>query len=77
MTGIDWMAGTDWRWQGDLLLLGFSVGDRVQAAPHLDFWMAGDRYGNVEKIGAVYLHVRMDRSGELREIMPENVQTVV
>lgn len=26
------------------------VGDRVALAPHLDLWMAGVRFGNVERI---------------------------
>lgn len=60
----------------DLLLTEFHQGDRIEAAPHLDCWMAGDRYGTVESIGRVYLSVRMDRSGKLRKFVPENVDRI-
>lgn len=52
------------------------VGDRVQLLPHLDRVMAGDRFGTVEKVGKVYLHVRMDRSGTLYRVVPENVKEI-
>lgn len=59
--------------QGDLLLSQFEVGDRVETNPATDAWMSGDRYGEVVKIGRFYLHVKMDRSGKTRRIVPENI----
>ena len=63
--------------QGNLLLEQFAVGDRIELAPHLDRWMMGDRFGEVVKIGRLYLHVHMDRSGKTCHISPENARKVV
>ncbi len=45
-------------WTPDL-----NVGDRVEAAPHTDVWMMGDRFGTVVYIGRTFYRVKMDRSG--------------
>jgi hypothetical protein len=39
------------------------VGARVQAAPHTDVWMQGDRFGVVVYVGRTHYRVKMDRSG--------------
>jgi len=57
----------------DLLLLPFNVGDRVELAPHLDRWMMGDRFGEIVKIGRRYLHVKLDVSGKVLNVVPENI----
>ena len=62
--------------QEDMLLDMWHIGDRVELAPHLDAWMAGDRYGNVESKGRRYIHVRMDKSGKLRKVSPENLTRI-
>ena len=60
----------------DLLLLTFTVGDRVELAPHLDRWMMGDRFGEIVKIGRRYLHVQLDRSDKTINVVPENCTKV-
>lgn len=59
--------------QQNLLLSQYSVGDRVELHPATDAWMMGDRYGEVVKIGRFYLHIKMDRSGKVRKVVPENM----
>jgi hypothetical protein len=59
--------------QTNLLLSDFKIKDRVELHPATDAWMMGDRYGTVEKIGRFYLHVKMDRSGKVRKVSPENI----
>lgn len=59
--------------QGSLLLSQYNVGERVELHPATDAWMMGDRYGEIVKIGRFYLHVKMDRSGKTRKIVPENL----
>lgn len=59
--------------QGNLLLEQFSIGDRIELAPHLDRWMMGDRYGEIVEIGGRFLHVRMDASEKVVYVVPENV----
>lgn len=59
--------------QQNLLLSQYNVGDRVELHSATDAWMAGDRYGEVKKIGRFYLHIKMDRSGKTRKVVPENV----
>jgi hypothetical protein len=44
------------------------VGRRVEIHPRYDAWMAGDRFGEVVKVGRKYLHVKMDRSGKIRKV---------
>lgn len=53
------------------------VGDRVELHPATDAWMMGDRFGQVEKVGALLLHVRCDRSGKIRKLHPLNVGQVI
>jgi len=52
---------------------GYKIGDRIESAPHTDCWMMGDRYGDVVKIGRTYVHVKMDRSGKVRQFHPDNL----
>jgi hypothetical protein len=59
----------------DLLLLTFTVSDRIELAPHLDRWMMGDRFGEIVSIGRRYLHVQMD-SGKTINVVPENATKV-
>jgi hypothetical protein len=40
----------------------FKIGERVQLHPVTGAWMRGDRYGEVVKLGRLYIHVKMDRS---------------
>lgn len=61
----------------DLLLLMFNVGDRVELAPHLDRWMMGDRFGEIVKIGRRYLQVKLDVSGKVINVVPENIRSKV
>lgn len=58
---------------GNLLLTQFDVGDRIELSPATDAWMIGDRFGEVIRIGRFYLHVKMDTSGKVRKVVPENV----
>ena len=51
----------------------FYVGQRIQLHPATDAWMAGDRYGEIVKLGRTRVHIRMDRSGLVRLIAPVNV----
>lgn len=53
----------------------FPRGQRVEAAPHTDAWMKGDRMGTVERIGRrdLRIYVRMDRSGKLLSFVPSNL----
>ena len=62
--------------QTNILLDGFRIGDRVELAPHLDAWMAGDRYGEIEKGGLFFLHVRMDKIKKLLKVVPENLTRI-
>lgn len=57
-----------WRARG-----GFAATVRVELAPHLDAWMAGDRYGTIERVTPGTVHVRMDRSGKVRRIALSNL----
>jgi hypothetical protein len=59
--------------QTDLLLEQFEVGNRVELHPATDRWMRGDQLGTVAKLGRVYVHVRMDRSGQTIKVAPENL----
>lgn len=68
-----WLCGGEMTNQGNLFLSQYGVGDRVELAPHTDAWLAGDRYGEVIKIGRFYLHIKMDRSGKVRRMVPENM----
>ena len=65
--------GADMSGQTDLLLEQFTVGDRVKLHPATDRAMRGDRFGMVVKLGRRYVHVELDRSGDVRPFAPENV----
>jgi hypothetical protein len=54
----------------------FLKGQRVQMGPHTDAFMMGDRYGDVVKIGRTKVHVKMDRSGKIRQVSPRNLDPV-
>lgn len=54
-----------------------AVGQRIQLVPHHDSWMAGDRYGEVVRVGRSIVHVKMDRSGRVRWLHPESVLEVI
>lgn len=54
----------------------FTVGDRVETAPHTDTWMSGDRYGAVTKIGRSYIYVRLERSGRELSFAPSFLTVV-
>lgn len=49
------------------------VGERVELHPATDAWMMGDRFGDVVGIGRKVVKVKMDRSGKVRRVSPENV----
>lgn len=51
----------------------FRTGQRVQAHPGTDTWMRGDRYGTIERIGHLWIYVRMDRSGKLIAFKADNL----
>ena len=63
--------------QTDLLLTQFQVGDRVQIAPHLDRWMAGDRYGTVTEVMNHYVKIKMDASGQVIPVVPRDIHEKV
>ena len=56
-----------------LLLANFPKGKRVQMHPATDAWMQGDRHGEVVRTGKFYVHVKMDLSGKIRKVAPENL----
>lgn len=49
---------------------------RVELAPWLDAWAQGDRYGEIQRLGRDWAHVRMDRSGAVRRV-PRNGFTLI
>jgi hypothetical protein len=55
----------------------YAVGQRVELHPATDAWMAGDRYGEITKIGPKYLHVACDRSGKERCLLTWDIAKVV
>lgn len=55
-----------------------AVQQRVQALPHTDAWMQGDRYGEVrvvESQGTV-IYVLMDRSGRCRKFLVSDLLAI-
>jgi hypothetical protein len=61
--------------------IGLHIGQRVQLAPHLDAWMMGDRYGEivtlpVRRTPHNRVGVKMDRSGRVRKVRPDNLTPV-
>jgi hypothetical protein len=57
-----------------LATMGFYKGERVSMHPATDAFMMGDRYGTVAKIGKSKIHVKMDKSGRTRLVLPGNLQ---
>lgn len=51
----------------------FIEGERVQMHPATDTWMMGDRYGEVLRVTATRVHVRLDISGRTIRCHPSNV----
>jgi hypothetical protein len=51
----------------------FAKGDRVELHPGLDRWMMGDRFGTVERLGRLFVYVRMDRSGKTIKFHPSSI----
>lgn len=43
----------------------FTPGQRVQLAPHTDWWMRGARYGTVTRVTRTRVHVRLDHAAIL------------
>lgn len=52
----------------------FKPGDRVELHPATDAWMSGDRYGEVTVVGKFYVSIKMDVSGKVRRMVPENIK---
>lgn len=59
--------------QTNLLLTQFDPGDRVRLDSGLDRAMRGDRFGEVLSTGRFYVRVRLDRSGDVRQFVPERL----
>lgn len=53
----------------------FRVDQRVQAHPGTDIWMRGVRFGNVAKVGRVFVHVKMD-NGQTYKFNPNYISAV-
>jgi len=51
----------------------FPIGATVQVHPSHDVWVMGDRFGKVESVGRVWVHVRMFRSSKLRKFTADYV----
>jgi hypothetical protein len=62
--------------RGSIPASEFSQGDRVSMHPATDAWMMGDRYGDVVAVGRKVIRVRMDRSGRLRRVEPNNLMHI-
>jgi len=54
---------------------GYRVGDRVELHPATDFWMSGDRYGEIVRLvlQSHRIHVKMDRSGRVLKLRSSNL----
>ena len=57
------------------------AGSRVEIPSHTDYWMEGDRYGEVVRLtensaGVVIAHVDMDRSGKRRRFRIDLLKVV-
>ena len=59
-----------------LAAMGWYVGQRASMHPATDAFMMGDRYGDVVKVGKTKIHVKMDRSGKVRQVSPRNLEHV-
>lgn len=58
-------------------LLPFAKGARVQLHPSTSYWMQGDRYGTIERVGTHYLFIRMDKSGKLIQVIPSSILEII
>jgi hypothetical protein len=47
--------------------------DRVELHPATDYWMRGDRFGTVEKVGRKWVSVRLDKTYRLVRLLPINI----
>ena len=54
----------------------YSIGDRIGVLPHHDVWMMGDRFGTVEKVGHVWVHVKMTVSGKVRKFTEHSIHNM-
>jgi hypothetical protein len=45
------------------------IGRRVKTQPPSEAWMTGDRFGEIVKVGSKFVHVRMERSGQVRKFL--------
>lgn len=59
-----------------LATMDFYKGQRVSMHPATDAFMMGDRYGDVVKVGKTKIHVKMDKSGRVRQVSPKNLEHV-
>ena len=53
------------------------AGKRVELHPRLDAWMLGDRFGEVVEVGRKWVHIKMDRSGKVRKVAPDDLQELL
>lgn len=61
----------------DFSIADFSDGMRIEAHPATDAWMSGDKYGEVQKVGRKYVHVKMDKSGRTLRFSPANIGNII
>lgn len=58
-------------------ITGYQVGDRVKIAAHTTDFMRGFRYGDVVKVGRVYLHVAWLMNTDIvHRFRSENVERI-
>ena len=57
-------------------LHAFKVGQHVETHPATNAWMRGDRFGTVDRIGRLYVVVKLDRSGRTLRFAPRNLLPV-
>jgi hypothetical protein len=48
--------------------IAVNVGQRVQISPAYDAWLQGDRFGEVIKVTAKTVYVKLDKSGRTLRI---------
>jgi hypothetical protein len=51
-------------------------GGRVAIHPATDWFMRGERYGQVVTIGRKWIHVRLERSGRVVRFTPGNLEPI-
>jgi hypothetical protein len=54
----------------------FRPGQRVELHPGHDAWVAGDRFGDVARVGRRMVAVHMDRSGRTLSVHPARLGKV-